>query len=434
MDSPAPPTVLELRRGQLLVQAWPPDLRVPFGLRAEAGTLRGPPWQRRRLLQALAAAGLPFVDRAAAPALAAPDLPRPPQPDPPALLAWDAHGGRGIAVGMAESERADLLLGAIHRRRAAASLVVRDSGAAMTWQAALRNRAGPPAAVVLTLAEAAATMHWRSGRFELLAVDRPEQLPQRTLWSCLDACAASCQLGFADDDRHPGFLELSGRLGPVLAIASPGEARWIELRLPLTPDERLEYDRAFDRFLAAFDAFAALRSGSGFRAFVEQARQDPAQRDAVLAWHRATRIAASSAGKTRAVAELLAAHRDERVLVFTADRDGAYAISKAQLIAAGTAELRRSERDAILADFRAGRLRALVGPRLLDLGVPEASADVGILVGGGFGEAQRRARGRRVRPGGTVYELLAEDTLEVGRARRSARTATATPGADRPCG
>jgi hypothetical protein len=66
--------------------------------------------------------------------------------------------------------------------------------------------------------------------------------------------------------------------------------------------------------------------------------------------------------------------------------------------------------------------------------VPEASADVGILVGGGFGEAQRRARGRRVRPGGTVYELLAEDTLEVGRARRSARTATATPGADRPCG
>jgi hypothetical protein len=71
----------------------------------------------------------------------------------------------------------------------------------------------------------------------------------------------------------------------------------------------------------------------------------------------------------------------------------------------------------------------LVGPRLLDLGVPEATAAVGIVVGGGFGPHQRLAQQRRVRQGGVVYELVAADTAEVGRARRFARHLALTNGA-----
>jgi superfamily II DNA or RNA helicase len=144
----------------------------------------------------------------------------------------------------------------------------------------------------------------------------------------------------------------------------------------------------------------------------------------------ALRIASWNEAKVAACAELLARHRGDQVLVFTPDRPSAYRLAREHLIAPITAELPRREREQLLACFRHGTLRCLCGPRLLDLGVPEATAAVGIVVGGGFGPHQRLAQQRRVRDGGIVYELVAAETAEVGRARRFARRlAIATGGA-----
>lgn len=428
MDSASPPAILDLVRGQLRVRGWPHGVRPPFGLRSTGADRHGPPRLRWRVRQVLTDAKVPFVDQIATPAIRAERLPALPDPEPAVLPTWLAHGGRGIVVGLPEDERRDLVVGAVHRQRTRALVLVRDSGAGFAWTTSLRRCAPPEAFDVLTVSDAARTMHWHTRRHDLLVVDRPEQMPEGTLRAAIDSSAACCRLGLVDDARDGRVLDWSAGLGPVLAITTPLlGARRIELRVPLSRSERAEYARAWDMFLRAYDRFASLRPDAGFGTFVQKAREDPAQRDALLAWHRATRVAAWNASKAAAVADLLERHRGTRILVFTADRDSAYAISRAHGIAAVTAELRRSERDAALADFTAGRLCALVGPRLLDLGVPEGAAQVAVLAGGSFGRLQRSARCRRVAPGGVVYELVTEDTMEIGRARRFARADASPP-------
>lgn len=429
MTSPSVPTVLQLVRGELRVLHWPAAQRPPFGLQASAGLLLGPPRLRRRVRQQLAAIGHPFDDTIAPPALDADERPPAPTPPPAPFTAWCHNDQLGLLVGAAETARIDLLLAAAHHTRARTLLLVRDSGAVARWEDALEERGFDPAPddarpsplAVVTAADAATTMHWRARRHDLLVVDRPEQMPSPALQAALDGSAALHRLGFVDAAGQRRLAEWSAGLGSVLAIAAPHTApALLQLHLPLTADERAGYEAAWHTFLGAFDAYVATQPQAGFGTFVQQARRDPTWRPALAAWHQALRIASWNAAKADATATLLARHRGERTLVFAPDRASTYALSLAHLIAPVTAELPLAERRATLAAFAAGRLHALVGPRLLDLGVPERTAQVGILVGGGFGAAQRAARLGRIATTGVVYELVAQETIEVGRAARSA--------------
>jgi len=205
-------------------------------------------------------------------------------------------------------------------------------------------------------------------------------------------------------------------------------AQPVRILLPLSADERAAYADAFHTFFGAFDHFTAMAPGAQFAEFVRWARSDPAGRPGLLAWHRALAALAWTRAKSAAVAAILAAHAGARVLLFTADKESTYALARAHLVAPVTAELPRRERQQLLAAFLRAELRALVGPRLLDDGVPEACADVGVVVGSAFGRRQRLARERRIAAPGVVYELLSQDTVEVGRARREVAIAR-TPAA-----
>src|SRR5690606_32093453 len=142
------------------------------------------------------------------------------------------------------------------------------------------------------------------------------------------------------------------------------------------------------------------------------------QRPALRAWHEALRLASWHAHKAAVVADLLHRHRGQRVLLFTPDRATAYELGRTHLVAAITSEIPRAERHALLTAFAKGSLHTLAGPRLLDAGIAERTADVAILIGGGFGRDQRLSRRRRVRSSGIIYELVSQETLEVGRAQR----------------
>lgn len=418
---------LQLAHGELRIRGWPDGVPPPFGLHAAADHLHGTARHRGPARARLAAHGIAFVDAIAPPPLGADELPALACPPPPALAAWRASDRRGLVVGAPERERVDLVLAAAHTAAARTLLVARDSGAALAWQRALRARGCALAAederptpfAAVALAVAAATMHWRARRHELLVVDRPEQMPAPSLHAVLDGSAALYRLGFVDAAGTRRLAEWSAGLGALLAIAAPATSPvQLQLHLPLTAAERDDHERAWHTFLAAFDRFVACQPRAGFGTFVRQARGDPVQRPALSAWHAALRVAGWNAAKGEAVADLVARHRGSRILVFTPDRASTYAVALAHLIAPVTAELPRAERQGALAAFAEGRLPALVGPRLLDLGVPEGSAQVGILVGGGFGTTQRAARIARVAPEGVVYELVAQGTIEVGRAHR----------------
>jgi hypothetical protein len=417
------PTTLDFRAGELRVIHWPADLRPPFGLwPCGDGELRGPARLHAAAVRQLRAAARPFTDRVAPPTAGAlPLAPAPPLPPDleQVFLAWCAHGHRGTACGLDDAARHALVHAATAARRPAL-LVVPDTGAADLWLAALRARGLPPlAAAIATVAAAARDIGWLGRRHDLLVVDLPELMPGPRLLAVLDGSAAGARLLLPQDANARDLLAWTGRSGPVLAVVDRGPGpRSVELRVPLPADARAVYDAAWSEFLVVYDRFAVAHPHAGFAAFVALARGDPVARPGLLAWHRALRAAAGNAAKAAIVARLLARHGGELVLVFAPDRASTYAFAREHLIAPVTAEIPRAERRAAVAAFVRGELRALVGPRLLDTGVPERCADVGIAVGGGFGRAQRRARAARIRAGGLFYELCGLDTVEVGRARR----------------
>ncbi|MCA8964674.1 MAG: hypothetical protein KDC48_07300 [Planctomycetes bacterium] len=409
------PTRIRFRAGCVEVSGWPGHLTPPFGLVDTGSLLQGPARLRWRVRQALAHAGCPYRDETHLPVvMPMAESPRSVSLRPNAAAAASAlrlASYRGVVAGLPEPDRVALSAGLTKTLAAPALVVVVDSGAAQRWR-------GQPVET-RTLSAVAADVHWLGARHDVLIVDDVERMPSQWLERVLDGSAALARVGFSAQVDWRVVSRLASGLGPVVHIAS-GDAAPVchELRVPLPPEREPAYERAWSTFLAAFDRFAAARPDAGFGSFVAQARHDPLQRPALSAWHEALRVAAWHEHKAAVVGELLRRHRGQRVLVFTPDRCTAYQLASEHLVAAVTAEVPARERAELLRAFAAGALQTLVGPRLLDLGVAEGAADVAILVGGGFGREQRRARCRRVRPDGVVYELVSADTVEVGRAHR----------------
>src|SRR5690606_9402702 len=126
----------------------------------------------------------------------------------------------------------------------------------------------------------------------------------------------------------------------------------------------------------------------------------PGGADVLATMRRAAALAAFPEAKRRAVHALLARHRGDRTLLFTAAAEHAYAIAEAELIPVITAEVARRERDAILAAFRERRVRAVCSARVLNEGVDVPDANVAIIVGGALGAREHVQRvGRILRPG-----------------------------------
>lgn len=414
-------TILDRVGGMLRVRGWPAGCVVPHTATGTVdGAFTGPLALRARVRRALQVAGAPFVDLLTPPPLPSDGLPAAVLPPPVALEAWRRHGGHGVTVGLGDGEQVDLVLAAVRCMAANTLLVVGDSGAELLWSRRLRERPGTAAIEVMTVVAAAQRLAGTAPRHDLLVVAQPERMPVSSLATTIAGLAPAHVLALVDHAR-PDLLSISAWAGPVLQIVRrTAHATVVEVHLPLRADERAVHDTAWHEFLRGYDAWAALRSGVGFGTFVREARREPAWRPALLAWHRARATAAWNAAKATACGELLQRHRGASVLVFTPDRGSAYALAREHLVAPVTAELPRAERAALLAAFAAGSLRVLVGPRLLASGVAAGRADVGIVVGGGFGLGDRRAQNDRVAAAGVVYELIAAETAEVSRARRFA--------------
>ena len=135
------------------------------------------------------------------------------------------------------------------------------------------------------------------------------------------------------------------------------------------------------------------------------------------AWRGQKRIALQSQAKLDQLSDLLWQHRDEQVLVFTADNDTVYAISRRHLIPAITHQTPASERKRTLKEFNEGRLKALVTSRVLNEGVDMPAASVGVVLSGSgsvrehvqrLGRILRKAEGKHA----TLYEVITADTGE----------------------
>ncbi len=121
--------------------------------------------------------------------------------------------------------------------------------------------------------------------------------------------------------------------------------------------------------------------------------------------------------------ELLQRHRKERVLIFTAENEMVYRISRRFLIPAITHETNIKERRAWLEAFNKGEVLALTTSKVLNEGVniPEASVAV-VLSGSGSTREHIQRLGRILRKvpdkEAVLYEVVTQDTTEEGISRR----------------
>jgi superfamily II DNA or RNA helicase len=191
------------------------------------------------------------------------------------------------------------------------------------------------------------------------------------------------------------------------------------LEVELTPEERERYEDAnevFTNYLAKSDI--RMQSGSDYQELVKRSGSDPEAREALLAKQRAREVMMNSEAKVETLEEILADHRDDRVIVFTAHNDLVYRLSERFLLPAVTHQTPSPERREILGRFREGDYSKIVTSNVLDEGVDVPDATVAVLLSGSGSEREFTQRlGRILRPKSDgrpalLYEVVSAETAE----------------------
>jgi superfamily II DNA or RNA helicase len=194
--------------------------------------------------------------------------------------------------------------------------------------------------------------------------------------------------------------------------------------LPLLPEEQIAYDTARARYLGFLRRNGiAVSAPGGWARFVAESQRTEEGRAAFRAYREQRRIALTSAVKIDALWEVLARHRDDRVLVFTEDNETVYALAHRFLLPALTHQTPLPERKALLAAFAAGELPVLLTSRVLNEGVDVPEASVGVVLSGSGSvreHVQRLGRILRHLPGkrAVLYEICSAGTAESGISER----------------
>ncbi len=272
-------------------------------------------------------------------------------------------------------------------------------------------------------------------RFGLVVFDEVHHLGGEGYREIARLLAAPARLGLtATFERPDGAHEVIEEIvGPLVYRISPDELAGDylapydvkRLEVSLTPEERGEYDRnqeVFADYLAKSNI--QFSSGSDYQELVKRSGSDPEAREALLARQRAREITYGSRAKIDALEGILADHRGERIIVFTAFNDLAYDVSERFLIPTITHQTGAAERREILERFREGTYARIVTSNVLDEGVDVPDANVAVVLSGSGSEREFTQRlGRILRPkddGGRalLYEVVAGETAEERTSRR----------------
>ncbi|GAB4365359.1 MAG: DEAD/DEAH box helicase family protein [Elainellaceae cyanobacterium] len=289
--------------------------------------------------------------------------------------------------------------------------------------------------LVATYDSAAIHAESLGNRYALLICDECHHLPTDFNRVIAEYAIAPYRLGLtATPDRSDGkHADLDTLLGAVVyhrtAEELAGQAlahhEIVQIKVQLSQHERDRYSTLIqtrDAFLQQSNIW--LGSLQGWQRFVQASAQSQAGRRAMLAHREARAIALGTEGKLRILADLLAEHYPEQILIFTNDNATVYRISQDFLIPAITHQTPVKERHEILQRFREGTYKVLAASHVLNEGVDVPEARVAILLSGtGSAREYIQRLGRVLRKGSTekyalLYEVVAEETSEEGVSRR----------------
>ncbi|MGI9054183.1 MAG: DEAD/DEAH box helicase [Pyrinomonadaceae bacterium] len=191
--------------------------------------------------------------------------------------------------------------------------------------------------------------------------------------------------------------------------------------------ERIEVDlsdeerRAYERERLIYTDFKRSKNlpygQEGWRMFLIHTARSEEGRRAMKAYRNQKKIALGTDSKLRVLQDLLIKHKNDKTLIFTAENEMVYQISKDYLIPAITHETNVKERKFWLDAFNKGEVLALCTSKVLNEGVniPDASVAI-ILSGSGSSREHIQRLGRILRKKGDkqaiLYEVVARNTSE----------------------
>ena len=364
-----------------------------------------------------------------------------------ALSAWKQHGRQGVVVLPTGAGKTFVAQLAMEQTPRSTLIVVPTLDLMHQWYANL-EAAFPEAEVgllgggskdetpilVATYDSAAIFAEKLGNRYALLIFDECHHLPGEFVRTIADYSLAPYRLGLTatperSDDKHEDLNTLIGKIvyrkAPEdLAGGALSEHKIKQIRVTLTEEERARYDaltKQRNAFLSSSNIY--LGTIKGWQRFVQASARSQEGRAAMLAHREARQIAFGTEAKLRVLAELLAEHAADRVLVFTDDNKSVYRISQDFLIPAITHQTKVKERHTILQNFRAGAYPRVVTSRVLNEGVDVPEANVAVVLSGtGSTREYVQRLGRILRRGegklALLYEVIAENTSEEGVSKR----------------
>jgi superfamily II DNA or RNA helicase len=270
----------------------------------------------------------------------------------------------------------------------------------------------------------------------LLIFDECHHLPTEFFRVIAEYAIAPYRLGLTatpdrSDGSHADLDQLIGRVVYQKAVDdlkgnTLAQHEVIQIKVQLSQHERQRYEKAIQArndFLKRQNI--SLGALQGWQRFVQTSAQSAEGRRAMLAHREAKDISAGTEGKLRILAELIAKHFPDSILIFTNDNATVYQISQQFLIPALTHQTPVKERHEILTHFRTGKYKALVTSHVLNEGVDVPEVKIAIILSGTGSEREYIQRlGRILRKGkentklAVLYEIVAEDTSEEGTSRR----------------
>jgi superfamily II DNA or RNA helicase len=443
---------LQFDLGTILILDVPPDLdaaQLPFVVwDSRVAAYRCPAFLHAHLRRALDASGVRYTDLCPVTGQNPDELEVPLRPyQEAALAAWELQGRRGLIVLPTGSGKTRLALAAIARLGRPTLCLVPTRVLLDQWAAQARQQLGLEAgrfgdgehtlgAVTISTFESAwRQMHGLGNRFELLIVDEAHHFGNGARDEALELSLAPFRLGLTATPPRGAAAERAAELiGPTVfeltvkelvgEFLAPFDSVYVPVDLDVA--ERAAYDPLDAIFRSFHMRFRALTPNASWEEFNREAMRTAEGREALRAWRAMRRILSFPRQKRELVGTLLDRHRSDRVLVFTADNETAYAVAREHLVMPLTCDSKRRERERSLELFRQGRLRALVSAQVLNEGLDVPEAEIGIIIAGRGGErehVQRLGRLLRPRPGkrALVYELVVRDSQEVRTARNRRR-------------
>ena len=413
---------------------------------------RIPACQYRPLVENLRAAGIEFLDEAKAffPVELLNNTEREPfLHQTEALTAWKKAARQGVVVLPTAAGKTYLAQLAMQSTPRTTLILVPTLDLMHQWYAQL-TAAFPKVEVgllgggsrdrspilIATYHSAAIHAETLGNQYALLVFDECHHLPTDFFRVIAEYAIAPYRLGLtATPDRSDGsHADLDHLIGPVvyhktveeLSGNTLAEHQVIQIKVKLSDDERDRYDKAIQtRNSFLNQSNISLGSLNGWQLFIQASAKSAAGRRAMLAHRTAKEISLGTESKLRVLAELMAEHSPDSILIFTNDNATVYRISQEFLIPAITHQTPVKERHEILTSFRKGDYRTLVTSHVLNEGVDVPSVKIAIILSGtGSTREYVQRLGRILRKSkentklAILYEVIAEDTSEESTSQR----------------